>query len=216
MYPLAGLSIAFAVAERLLESSALTLFVTHYPQVTAMAQMYPSAKNIHMRTTINLAPDAERGSETGGGRSAASTPATGMKYLHEVSSGPCDMKSGYGLVMAEQSGFPPAVLDDARALRSVVRDKFPVLLQQPGTADRSLSATSTLLQHLLLLKGAALEPAAMQAYLQGLRDRVPHSAAEEMVRWLKTLDGPMEQHQEESNRAAKAARLSTASSELAL
>jgi DNA mismatch repair protein MSH4 len=176
-----GLSIAFAVAERLLESSAMTLFVTHYPQVTSLAQMYPGAKNVHMRTSIDLAPDAQDATVAGVAVSAAS----GIRYLHEVSTGPCDMKSGYGLAMAEQCGFPREVLQDARTLRAVVRDKFPVLMQeQHGTAQRSLAAIHTLLQHLLVLRHTNLEPRNMQLYLHNLRERVPDAVAEEIHTWL--------------------------------
>ena len=136
-----------------------------------------------------------------------------MKYLHEVGAGPCDMKSGYGLLMAEQSGFPRSVLQDARQLRSVVRDQFPVLVRGGGgeggsnggraanAADTnnnsSMAAVTSLLQHLLLLKttmttaatsdssgGDREDTSAARQYLQSLRDRIPDSAAQDMLLWL--------------------------------
>ena len=135
-----------------------------------------------------------------------------MKYLHEVGAGPCDMKSGYGLLMAEQSGFPRSVLQDARQLRSVVRDQFPVLVRGgggesggSGGADAagtdnnsSMAVVTSLLQHLLLLKttmnsaassdssgGATEDTSAARQYLQSLRDRIPDSAAQDMLLWLR-------------------------------
>ena len=139
-----------------------------------------------------------------------------MKYLHEVGAGPCDMKSGYGLLMAEQSGFPRSVLQDARQLRSVVRDQFPVLVRGGGgeggsnggsggadaagtNNNSSVAAVTSLLQHLLLLKttmttaasssdrsgGDREDTSAARQYLQSLRDRIPDSAAQDMLLWLR-------------------------------
>lgn len=136
-----------------------------------------------------------------------------MKYLHEVGAGPCDMKSGYGLLMAEQSGFPRSVLQDARQLRSVVRDQFPVLVRGGGEGgsndggaanaagtsnSSSMTAVTSLLQHLLLLKttmnstasssdrsgGDTEDTSAARQYLQSLRDRIPDGAAQDMLLWL--------------------------------
>lgn len=80
-----GMSIAFAIAESLLDSNAITLFVTHYPQITYLAHLYQNAKNVHLKTSIDLSL---------GGDSAIA--ADSIKYLHLVGSGPCDMRSGYG------------------------------------------------------------------------------------------------------------------------
>lgn len=176
---MSGLSIAFSIAEELQASAASTMFVTHYPQITSLASMYPNVKNVHLRTSL----DAERS----GGSAVASTGP--LKYLHEVGAGPCDMKSGYGLLMAEQSGFPRAVLQDARHLRSAVRDRFPVLVQG-GSGDGGggsggvVGAMTTLLQHLLLVQNVDIEDSALRQYLHGLRERVPDHAAQQMLQWL--------------------------------
>lgn len=41
-----GMAVAWAVAERLLASSAYTLFVTHYAQLPDLADLYPNVKNM--------------------------------------------------------------------------------------------------------------------------------------------------------------------------
>lgn len=41
-----GMAVAWAVAERLLSSSAYTLFVTHYEQMPGLADLYPNVKNM--------------------------------------------------------------------------------------------------------------------------------------------------------------------------
>jgi DNA mismatch repair ATPase MutS len=78
------LSIAFAIAESLLDSEATTLFVTHYPQITSLVSIYSNAKNIHLKTSIEL--------------SNHHNSTEGIKFLHEIGSGPCDLKSGYGIL----------------------------------------------------------------------------------------------------------------------
>ena len=113
----------------------------------------------------------------------------------------------YGLAMAEQCGFPKAVLDDARELRSVVREKFPVLMQQHTGSERSIAAIN--LQHLLLLRDSALEPHAMQLYLHNLLERIPDSIAEDMLVWQKVAavecedDNDSEQQKQVQSKFAK-------------
>ena len=163
----------------------MTLFVTHYPQITSLVHMYPNVKNVHLKTAIDATALPAAGARAAATPSASSS--TAMKYLHEVGTGPCDMKSGYGLIMAEHSGFPRQVIDDARHFRSVVRDKFPVLLQQPeGSVDASVSALNSLLQQLLLLKNSALDTQSQLQYLNNLRARIPDQVALDTSRWLST------------------------------
>ena len=48
------MSIAFSIAESLLETGCMTLLVTHYPQITHLANLYPAVKNMHLKTSIDL------------------------------------------------------------------------------------------------------------------------------------------------------------------
>lgn len=100
-----GVSIAFSVAEQLLASSAYTLFVTHYPQLTSLSTMYSNVKNVHLRTSIDISPQLSVpfhgvGSSSGQIPNAAPVnpsdqqPNQRMKFLYQVTGGPCDMKSG--------------------------------------------------------------------------------------------------------------------------
>ena len=86
-------------------SSAYTLFVTHYPQLTSLSTMYSNVKNVHLRTSIDISPPLNvpfHGIESSSGRVADATPANHkdhqpnqrMKFLYQVTGGPCDMKSG--------------------------------------------------------------------------------------------------------------------------
>lgn len=184
---LVGLSLAFAIAEHLLSSKACTLFVTHYPQITSLAAMYDNAKNVHLKTAIDSTGGSSASIHGGSGAS--------IKYLREVSAGPCDLRSGYGILMAEQCGFPSAVLLDARELRTVIRDKFPVLIGGGGGGgetssdeEQSLGSLTTLLQHLSLLKTRTqLDDHAVRTSLSKLRAAIPDCTAAAIIAWLATL-----------------------------
>lgn len=100
---MSGVSIAFSVAEQLLTSSAYTLFVTHYPQLTSLSTMYSNVKNVHLRTSIDISQPLSlpfHGAESSSGRIPVTVsardqqPNQRMKFLYQVTGGPCDMKSG--------------------------------------------------------------------------------------------------------------------------
>ncbi|MCK9510292.1 MAG: DNA mismatch repair protein MutS [Pigmentiphaga sp.] len=87
-----GLALAWAIAHRLLQhNQALTLFATHYFELTRLPQDRPEAANIHL--------------------AAAETPE-GVVFLHEVREGPASRS--YGIQVAQRAGLPPAVLRMAR------------------------------------------------------------------------------------------------------
>lgn len=172
--------------------------MTHYPQITSLAAMYGNAKNVHLKTAI----------DSTGGPSAIHVPGgsgASIKYLREVGAGPCDLRSGYGILMAEQCGFPSAVLLDARELRTVIRDKFPVLIGGGGGGgavetsseeEQSLGSLTTLLQHLSLLKTRIqLDDHAVRTSLSKLRATIPDCTAAAIIAWLATLASTAPQKQ---------------------
>ena len=63
-----GISLAFAISEELIRLQPLCLFVTHYTQITALPQVYPTARNIHLKTTLGVLSD-------------------GITYLHSIGTG---------------------------------------------------------------------------------------------------------------------------------
>jgi DNA mismatch repair ATPase MutS len=90
-----GVSLAWAVSEHLLKSSALTFFVTHYPQVTSLGDMYPSAvQNQHMAASVNHGEGGE------------------ILYTHKVGPGPCTVAASYGVELASACGWPSDVLGE--------------------------------------------------------------------------------------------------------
>lgn len=87
-----GVAIAWAVSEYLLKKGAITFFVTHYPQLCSLSNIYPSVQNQHLEANIS-----EERDDT-------------VLYTHRLSQGPCNLSSNYGVEMAESCGWPHDVL----------------------------------------------------------------------------------------------------------
>lgn len=86
-----GLALAWAIAHRLVSHNrALTLFATHYFELTRLPSEQPTAANVHL---------------------AAAESAGGIVFLHEVREGPASRS--YGIQVAQRAGVPPAVIRQA-------------------------------------------------------------------------------------------------------
>ncbi|MFQ6707843.1 DNA mismatch repair protein MutS, partial [Bordetella pertussis] len=86
-----GLALAWAIAYRLLtHNRALTLFATHYFELTRLPAEQPTAANVHL---------------------AAAESAGGIVFLHEVREGPASRS--YGIQVAQRAGVPAAVIRQA-------------------------------------------------------------------------------------------------------
>ena len=87
-----GLALAYAIARHLIEKNrALTLFSTHYFELTLLAQEYPECANVHLDAV-------EHGKR--------------IVFMHAVEEGPASQS--YGIHVAALAGIPAAVLRDAR------------------------------------------------------------------------------------------------------
>lgn len=88
-----GLSIAWACAEHLsLTVNAMTLFATHYFELTQLPDLHPRIRNIHL--TAN-----DHGDE--------------ILFLHDVHEGPASQS--YGIHVAKLAGLPKDVIKSAQA-----------------------------------------------------------------------------------------------------
>ena len=89
-----GLALAWAIARQLLErNKALTLFATHYFEMTRIALEYKEAANVHL--------DAVEHKDS-------------IVFLHAVEEGPASQS--YGLQVAQLAGVPKAVIQRARRI----------------------------------------------------------------------------------------------------
>src|SRR5690606_5733578 len=87
-----GLSLAWAAARHIAQRiGALTLFATHYFELTTLPDEVPACRNVHLDAT-------EHGRE--------------LIFLHSVKQGPASQS--YGLHVAELAGVPRDVVDRAR------------------------------------------------------------------------------------------------------
>jgi len=87
-----GVSIAWSVARHLAERiGALTLFATHYFELTQLAQDIPGVANVHLDAVES------------GGR---------LTFLHSVAEGPASQS--YGIQVARLAGVPASVVNAAR------------------------------------------------------------------------------------------------------
>ncbi len=89
-----GMSLAQAILEFLLESrQAMTLFATHYHELTELSESYPSLANAHMAIH-------EKGGE--------------VTFLHQLRTGPAN--KSYGIHVAKLAGLPASVTKRAQAV----------------------------------------------------------------------------------------------------
>ena len=87
-----GLALAWAIAQRLLNhNQALTLFATHYFELTKLPEQHAHCVNVHL---------------------AAAESAQGIVFLHRVQAGPASRS--YGLQVAQRAGVPSAVIRHAQ------------------------------------------------------------------------------------------------------
>jgi len=113
-----GLSLAWACARHLAaETGAFTLFATHYFELTALPENYPSIANVHLTATEHN---------------------DHIIFMHSVHEGPASQS--YGLQVAQLAGVPAAVIQQARG-------KLHLLEQLPagiGAAATRLPAAAPL------------------------------------------------------------------------
>lgn len=96
-----GLSLAGAIAQELVETTrSLTLFATHYFELTQLAVNLKEAANVHV--------------------SAAQTRSK-IVFLHEIEEGPASRS--YGIAVAQLAGVPAPVVRRARAMLTKLENR---------------------------------------------------------------------------------------------
>ena len=118
-----GLALAWAGAQHLAETTrSLTLFATHYFELTAFPEKYPNAANVHLRAV-------EHDSR--------------IVFLHQVEEGAANRS--YGLQVAALAGIPTSVLRNAESNLSALEEGRGVMATQAkATTPSSPRSGSTL------------------------------------------------------------------------
>jgi DNA mismatch repair protein MutS len=149
-----GLALAWAIARALaLANRSLTLFATHYFELTALASELDGCANVHF--------DAVEHKD-------------GIVFLHEVAEGPADRS--YGLQVAKLAGVPADAIRQARSYLARI-DRFSVRRDAHGdlfagdaaTEPATSSAVSPALERLAALDPDALSPRDAHAALYELK-----------------------------------------------
>ncbi len=143
-----GLALAWAIAHRLAETNrSLTLFATHYFELTALAAEIEGCANVHF--------DAIETHAKGG---------DGIVFLHAVAEGAANRS--YGLQVARLAGLPPETVRNARGylarldqFSTARRDGQPDLFAAAAEASAATpSRESALAAYLASLDTDALSP----------------------------------------------------------
>ncbi len=154
-----GLSLAWAIALRLIQHNrCLTLFATHYFELTRLADEQGSAVNVHL---------------------AAAETKDGIAFLHEVRPGPASRS--YGIQVAQRAGIPASVIQNATAELQRLEQRHTPLPQLDLFGGASTTPTTPTLSPSQEL---ALD---LQQQLQELQldDLSPRAALEVLYQWHK-------------------------------
>ena len=135
-----GLSLAWATARHIAgKIGALTLFATHYFELTGLPEELPTVANVHLDA-------AEHGGE--------------LIFLHAVKPGPANQS--YGLSVAQLAGVPRRVIDEARQFLATLekhqRDLVPPSPQQSLELEGRAEPDSAVEQRLRDIDPDSLSP----------------------------------------------------------
>ena len=149
-----GLALAWACAQHLAQNAnALTLFATHYFELTTLPALCANVSNLHLN---------------------AQEHAGDIVFLYQVKSGPASQS--YGIEVAKLAGLPEAVLTVARQrlssfeqanLQPQQNDLFAVDYAPPATTDPK---SEKLLEQLRQAKPNDMTPMQALALIQELHD----------------------------------------------
>lgn len=161
-----GLSLAWASAEALSQDNqALTLFATHYFELTALAEHHKNIANVHLSAVEHQAD---------------------IVFMHQVQNGAAS--KSYGLQVARLAGIPTNVLHHAQQKMHQLeqeREQGSKRLQQldllaeepPSTKSQHASTPISPAQQALLKQLNSLDP----------NNLSPKAAHELLYQWQKTL-----------------------------
>jgi len=133
-----GLALASAVLKQVLrQNKSLTLFATHYFELTRLSEKFKQLENVH----LNAVEHHDR-----------------IVFLHRVQPGPANQS--YGIEVASLAGIPAAVVRDAR--RTLLELEAQSVHHAQVSAD-STNQTDFFDSDTVTIEPAASEPAAVDA-----------------------------------------------------
>ena len=166
-----GLSLAWASAQYIASRlTSLTLFATHYFELTVLPEQFDNIANVHLDATEHQ---------------------QGIVFLHSVKAGPANQS--YGLQVAQLAGIPQTVIEQARhklaELEHVaVSSANEPAVQAPvttGTPAAKIPAANTPSQNDLF--AVTTHPLISALQDTDLDDLTPRQAHELLYQWKKQL-----------------------------
>ena len=116
-----GMALAFAICRHLVEKNrSLTLFATHYFELTLLANEYADLANVH----LGAIEHGER-----------------IVFLHAVEEGPASQS--YGIQVAALAGIPSSVVKAARRQLRTFEQRAAINTQQPDLFAAALTTEPT-------------------------------------------------------------------------
>ncbi len=141
-----GLSIAWAVAEFLLKRKVMTLFATHYHELTELAVQYPQAKNYNV---------------------AVRTWEEEIVFLYRLLPGAAS--ESYGIQVAALAGLPKEVVERAKEILAKLEKQQEIAPRKGPKQQNLFDSESLLKQHLRALDPDKLSPLEALKVLYDLR-----------------------------------------------
>ena len=130
---------------------------------------------MHASNVALVEMDNSKMSESNGG-------SINLTFLREISNGPCDMKNEYGIIMGEVCGFPLDVLGDAREFKSLLKGKYPIVIQSDPLLAGEINLLCHYLNQLLLLKtSSAMETEKLLTHLSQIQSAVDPDIASTLL-----------------------------------
>ena len=166
-----GLAIAIAVAEALIDSHALVLFVTHFRDLTRFLSERPGVVNLHLAVEME---DDDR-----------------MRMLYKIADGAVK-EEHYGIALAKVLDLPPRVIEIAEQVSA----KFRKNIERKKQTSKSIIEARRkklifgLRDQLLQTKESSMQGEALRSWLKKLQD--------EFVRRMSALDELKRVAEEES------------------
>jgi DNA mismatch repair protein MutS len=135
-----GLSLAWAVAKQLIEKNkALTLFATHYFELTRIVDDFKQAANVHLDAIEHGVGDNKS-----------------IVFLHKVEAGAAHMS--YGIQVAQLAGIPKSVVSEAkRKLKQLENNQIAHNTKQPDMFVVDVEPANAP-QHAVIAELEAIQP----------------------------------------------------------
>ncbi|KAL2651368.1 hypothetical protein R1flu_019496 [Riccia fluitans] len=143
-----GLAIAWSSSEYLLSLKAYTIFATHMERLGELATLYPNVKTCFL--TVDIVDKR-----------------LDFKYLLKEGQTNCPH---YGLTLAEISGFPSVVVENARRITARLQEKEKLRLRVGQHKFQSLRKEYHVAQRLFYIQYSNMTEATLRNYLQTLKD----------------------------------------------